>query len=118
MIAPGRDPEAYVLSDVKVDDRVYHSAIARFQAQEGFDSSMAAGNLLLLADRPLEAIESFHQAYHAAENDRHREAAVNGIARSLRAQYGGYGRSRAFLRAAGQDGFDKAYQALQGANGR
>ncbi len=93
--APPPATQATVLSTIKLDPKPFETAINN-QFLESFESLTARGNLLLLSDKPKEAMDFFERAYSVCNEDRLAPATEN-IARCLRAQDGSIGRSNAWI---------------------
>jgi murein tripeptide amidase MpaA len=96
-----------VLSTIEVDGNVYVSAL---ESQDGnadawaFDHAIAKGNLLLLSDRPIQALSCFKDACKLASGDTaHMASALEGIVRSIRARDGTPRVANAFLLALRQE---------------
>ena len=91
----------HVLKSIKVDGSIYEPALRKTRggsAQYPCSNLIAQGNLLLLADRPAEARQSFINAcQHAAGNQADLTLALEGIARAIRAEDGGAGRANGFV---------------------
>ena len=91
-----------VLGQVKVSAAVYEkpfgNSLLPTLAEEDFAKLTRAGNLLLLADRPLDAKLWFEQAYRVC-NTGQLPQATESLARALKAQDGTIGRANAFLLA-------------------
>jgi hypothetical protein len=85
-----------ILKSIKIDASPYEEVLARLPNSTSFRDLMARGNLLLLADRPSDALASFELAYDLAK---HKDLAVatEGIARAIRAQDGSVGRANAYV---------------------
>ncbi|MGD0766583.1 MAG: hypothetical protein ABSB42_00010 [Tepidisphaeraceae bacterium] len=96
---PG-DLPATLLKSIQVDDSRYTHGIAMTggASQEAFGNQMSRGDLLLLADQPIEAEKAFIKACQFAKNPWDLPQAVDGIARCLRDQTGSLKRTREFLR--------------------
>lgn len=88
-----------LLKSTKVDDSllVHSIAMTRAGSQTSFGNQISQGNLLLLADRPAEAEQSFIKACEYAKEDWDLSNALEGIARGMRNQDGSLVRPRIFL---------------------
>lgn len=84
-----------VLAGIKVDPKPYEDAIAA-QNGEDYNSLVALGNLLLLADKPKEAKAAFERAYAVAP-DRQLAQATENIARAIKAEDGTIGRANSWI---------------------
>jgi hypothetical protein len=84
-----------LLSTVKVDPEPYENALKREQG-ESFGALTATGNLLLLSDKPEEAMRVFEKAYVIASEDQLTTAAES-LARAMKAIDGTIGRANAFV---------------------
>ena len=90
-----------ILGLIKLDDAVYEPAILKALSQkESYGSLMGRGNLLLLADRPVEAKQCFISAcrFSGTETGKLRNA-LEGVARAIRAQSGCIADANAFVLA-------------------
>ena len=88
----------YLLANVKVDAKLYEATITE---QMNVDNVTLAtlktlGNLYLLADQPKKAEEVFRRIYEIADQS-NLAAAIEGIARSIRAQDGNIARANAYI---------------------
>jgi tetratricopeptide (TPR) repeat protein len=83
------------LSRVKVNPKPYERAIQR-ESGEDFGALTATGNLMLLSDKPREAMQVFEKAYAIAPDDRLAYATEN-LARAMKAVDGTIGRANAFV---------------------
>jgi len=90
------NPILGLLKSIKVDDSRLKFAISMTRPASAypFDNQISQGNLLLLADRPLEAEQSFIKACDYAKKDWDLPKAIEGIARSVRDQDGSLARAR------------------------
>ena len=79
--------------------RIGPSAQNYERAVNEVESGLSAANRLLICDRAIEAEVAFRQLLQVAKTWPERVAALEGVARSFRAQDGGIGRSNAFLRS-------------------
>lgn len=80
-----------IFKSIPIDASLYAPYIDPSRARGKYDHAMTQGNLLLLADRPVEAREAFLAAcesFRAKSADKKFLAAVEGVARSLRAEHG------------------------------
>ena len=84
-----------VLAGIQIDPKPYEQAIAAL-TKEDYSTSVGQGNLLLLADRPDEAMEAFKRAYGLAV-ERDLPAATENIARAMKAQDGSIGRANSWI---------------------
>ena len=91
-----------ILGQIKVSAALYEKPfgnnILPTMDEEDFGKLTRAGNLLLLADRPLDAKLWFEQAYRVCNNDQ-LPYATESLARALKAEDGTIGRANAFLLA-------------------
>ncbi|HEX4052632.1 MAG TPA: M14 family zinc carboxypeptidase [Tepidisphaeraceae bacterium] len=90
------------LDAITVDDSAYEPAIARTftHAEESYGSLIGRGNLLLLADRPVEARQCFTSACRFTDGETGKlRNALEGIARAVRAQSGGITEANALITA-------------------
>jgi hypothetical protein len=90
-VDPVRSP---VLDSIKVDDKPYREALARFPGEDA-TNLMARGNLLLLADRPGEAWPIFERMYSLSGVDI--VEASESLARCMKAEDGTIGRANAWI---------------------
>jgi hypothetical protein len=91
-----------MLSTIKIDSAPYQSILNQQngEGQYAFSQFIAAGNLLLLSDDPLNARECFiHACQHTSGKPANLASALEGVARSLRAEDGSPQRANAFLTA-------------------
>lgn len=84
-----------VLAGIKVDPKPYEDAIA-VQTGEDYNSLVALGNLLLLADKPKEAKAAFERAYAVAPDTQLAQATEH-IARAMKAEDGTIGRANSWI---------------------
>jgi hypothetical protein len=94
--------EENALNTVSSDLAPYSAAIEKAKGDEKYDSLMARGNLLLLAGKAAEAQEAFLAACQSRSkktNDTSFFAAVEGVARAIRAEEGVTGPSCALVLA-------------------
>jgi hypothetical protein len=93
-----------VFRSIVLDDSDFAEAIQIRQESDSYENLIARGNLLLLADRPAEAKECFREAAER-ESTRGKElvAALEGVARAIRAEDGAVGRANAFILALRQE---------------
>ena len=90
------------LDAITVDDSAYEPAIARTftHAEESYGSLIGRGNLLLLADRPVEARQCFTSACRFTDGETGKlRNALEGIARAVRAKSGGITEANALITA-------------------
>jgi len=89
------DPTPLVLSTVQVDPGPFEQAI---ESNPGgnYEQLAAKGNLLLLVDKPKDALQIFLQAIDSAD-ERHLGEAFENVARAIRAQSGSIGAANAYL---------------------
>jgi len=87
-----------MLADVKVDAKPYEAAMNEQLNVDNLTSAnlQMLGNLYLLADQPKKAEDVFRRIYDIAESG-DLVNAIEGIARSLRAQDGNLARANAFI---------------------
>lgn len=85
-----------VLKTIKITDDAL-GKLADANKRRDFAGLMAKGNLLLLADRCAEARKAFESAELAAENPEQASAAVEGVARAIRAEAGALGPANAYI---------------------
>ncbi len=85
-----------VLKSIQLPSEPYLSAAMAIDKQDYF-AFTAKGNLLLLADHAAEAKKAFEAAEHAADRPDRAIAAVEGIARAIRAESGALGPANAFV---------------------
>ena len=90
---------ADVLKSIKVDTTNYDHAIAMTRAggHSDFGNLMSQGNLLLMADEPAQAQDTFVKACGAAKGEWQLPQAIDGIARSLRDEDGSLSLAEQFL---------------------
>lgn len=87
-----------VLKLVSVDESPFKSLISTLSTRDDYQSLMARGNLLLLADRGREAQDSFLSALRSPQaKGRRRTAAAEGVLRAMRAQDGSVRRANWLL---------------------
>jgi hypothetical protein len=87
-----------MLDQIKVDPKPLATALDQARDRRGPKGMLGLGNLLLLADQPDEALHVFKKAYAAGIGD-DETAAIDGIARAMRAQSGSTGKANAYLRS-------------------
>lgn len=91
-----------VLGQVKVSAAIYEKPFGNnllpMPIDEDFNKLTRMGNLLLMADRPLDAKLWFEQAYRVCSNDQ-LPAATESLARTMKAEDASIGRANAFLLA-------------------
>ena len=85
-----------LLERIACDGRWVANALALREQDTWYGSLLEQGNLLLIADRPVEALEVFEQAYAAAPPERLAEIS-EAVARALKACDGGIHRSNQWL---------------------
>jgi hypothetical protein len=99
--SPAADNRAAgILKSIHVDDSRYTRGIEMTSAgstQFPFANQISLGNLLLLADRPSQALTAFTTACQFTKNPWDLPQAIDGIARSLRARDGSLAEAREFL---------------------
>lgn len=96
---PSGDTEAppSVLSAIQVDPGPFEQAIENVQGGS-YDQLVAKGNLLLLVDKPKDALQVFLQSIDSAD-ERHFGEAIDNVARAIRAQSGNVGPANAYLQS-------------------
>jgi hypothetical protein len=89
-----------VLHSIELDAAPFEKAIEKISSGTGYADLMGRGNLLLLSGRPTEAKQCFRRAAEA-ETTRGKNliAALEGVARAIRAEDGAVGRANAFILA-------------------
>jgi hypothetical protein len=94
------DLSGSILAAIHVDPAIYESALQRLPASSGFENLLARGNLLLLADRPIEAQEAFIDALRTSEaRGKNLFAALEGVVRAERAHRGSIREGNAMVTA-------------------
>jgi tetratricopeptide (TPR) repeat protein len=88
-------PRTAVLESIKIDASPYDKALAE-QLPRSYANLASCGNLLLLADRTREAMETFESAQTLA-SDKEAAWATENIARAMRAVDGSIGRANAWV---------------------
>jgi hypothetical protein len=98
--ASGTASAGNIVKSIKLDAAPFESAIEKISSGTGYADLMGRGNLLLLADRPTAAKQCFRRAAEA-ETTRGKNliAALEGVARAIRAEDGAVGRANAFILA-------------------
>jgi hypothetical protein len=93
-----------VLQSIDIDAKPYASVLAQLQGRRNgkgeysHSNLMAQGNLLLLSNRPEEALQCFTDAIKTEKvAGKYLREAVEGVARTIRAQDGNVGRANAFI---------------------
>jgi len=96
--APSEDSDlgAPILATIKVDSSPFDAAIDKIKGLSYAQLTMK-GNLLLVADRPREARKVFEQALRLAHGNKQLTAAVESVARSIRAEAGCVGPANAYI---------------------
>ncbi|HUB25180.1 MAG TPA: hypothetical protein VL992_07095 [Tepidisphaeraceae bacterium] len=96
--APSEDSDlgAPILATIKVDSSSLDAAIDKIKGLSYAQLTMK-GNLLLVADRPREARKIFEQALRLAHGNKQLTAAVESVARSIRAEAGCVGPANAYI---------------------
>jgi hypothetical protein len=86
-----------VLKTIHIDSQPYEANIGELRAMRpSYLNRTRLGNLLLLADRPTEARRAFEEALPLAKTEQ-LPAAVEGIARAIRAEDGTVARANAYI---------------------
>ena len=97
---PALSATSTILGQVKLTATLYEKSLGNnllpTLAEEDFNKLTRAGNLLLLADRPLDAKLWFEQAYRVCNKDQ-LPYATESLARALKAEDSTIGRANAFL---------------------
>jgi hypothetical protein len=101
---PSASQPAPTLLSVRVDAAPYKKAIRTWSARTSFKDRVEYGNLLLVADRCADAEKVFRDLYKTAATQDDLNIAVEGIARSLRAEDGNLARANTWLAALQQGG--------------
>ncbi|MGA3066067.1 MAG: M14 family zinc carboxypeptidase [Tepidisphaeraceae bacterium] len=98
---PGEPLDRKALDAIVVDDSQYEPAMQRLRDKhESYGSMVGLGNLLLLADRPVEAKSCFERGcVVCGGDDEHLRVALEGVARAIRAISGGGDAANAFVTA-------------------
>jgi hypothetical protein len=96
---PTASQPASTLSSIVIDATVYKKAIRTWSIRKPFKDRVGYGNLLLAADRGADAEMVFRDLYKLAATQDELNTAVEGIARSLRAEDGNLARANAWLAA-------------------
>lgn len=93
--------EPNVLQSIEVDATAYTTAIESLSGtSSSYDEFMAAGNLLLIADRASEARDAFRRAASVPDTKGKKLfAALEGIVRAERAEHGSIGHANAMVEA-------------------
>jgi len=94
--AANPDPSS-VLGAIKIDPQEHHDAIAKMYGED-FTSLLAKGNLLLLSDRPHDAMGVFERAYGVA-TEAQIQAASEAVARAMKAEDATIGRANAWVQS-------------------
>jgi hypothetical protein len=88
-----------LLPDIQVDRKPFENSIVQQDmVGKGIDRLVAKGNLYLLCDEPLLAEQSFRTAYNL-RTDGDTQVAIEGIARSMRAEDGCVQRANAWVQS-------------------
>lgn len=87
---------ASILAEIHVDAGPYEKRLAQLERHGDYASLYARGNLLLLADRPQEAMKVFREAYSLAPKA-NLVAATEAMARAMKAEDGRTGRADAWI---------------------
>lgn len=85
-----------ILKTIPVDSSPFEGALKEF-VFEDFSAMVGKGNVLLLCDRPKEAMECFEAAMVQAVNEAGLKVAVEGVARAIRAETGAIGPANNFI---------------------
>ncbi|HUB26911.1 MAG TPA: hypothetical protein VL992_15910 [Tepidisphaeraceae bacterium] len=93
---PGTQPSNPLLAIV-IDATPYKAALRKYSVRTVFKDRVSYGNLLLAAGRCGEAEKVYRDLYKLAATQDEMNTAVEGIARSLRAEDGTLGRANAWL---------------------
>lgn len=103
-----------ILDSVTIDNSNYESDISATRyVTQGWSAQCGRGNLLLLADRPVEARQCFTSACEDCRGDESKlHGALEGIARALRAQTRNIEPANAFIRACQQGAINSLPKAL------
>ena len=96
---PSSDQSSPILKSVVIDAETYSDALKTAALRTKFFDRAFYGNLLLVADRGVNAEKVFRELYKLAATQEELDLAVEGIARSLRAEDGNLGRANAWLAA-------------------
>jgi predicted negative regulator of RcsB-dependent stress response len=87
-----------MLAAVVVDTKPWDDALKTWAAkQKSFVNRICYGNVLLAADKGADAEKVFREQYQLAANQADLTTAIEGIAKSLRAEDGNVGRANAWL---------------------
>lgn len=90
-----------VLETITVPMQPYEKAVLAKLASEDFVSLIGRGNLLLLADRPKEALKYFESAQSIAKGPSQTSTAIEAIAREIRAESGAVGPANDYVKSQG-----------------
>ena len=96
-ISSGKGARSAVLDSIKVDARPYEEALAKLTGED-YQSLMARGNLLLMADRPKDARDVFERMYSMSGASDLIDAS-EALARLIRAEDGTIGRANSWVGA-------------------
>lgn len=88
--------ELNVLGTIPSEGKLYDDAIAAITRMD-YDTLMAKGNLLLLADRGDQAGQCFQTAADLAKDDKQLATAIEGVARAIRTAEQGVGGANAYI---------------------
>jgi hypothetical protein len=86
-----------MLKSVKIDSAVYEDGLKEWATKTDFDQRVNYANLLLISDRCADAEQIFRELYQTADSDQNLQVAMDGIARTLRAEDGDVARTNAWL---------------------
>jgi len=89
--------EVSILKSIMIDPAPYETQINAYSRRLEFAEGIAYGNLLLAADRTSEAESAFRKLFKSADSQARLTQAIDGIARSLRAEDGNVARANAWL---------------------
>jgi tetratricopeptide (TPR) repeat protein len=88
-----------ILNSIALDPAPYEQRIAAYQhTRQNHNALWAQGNLLLVSGKPAEARQCFEKAFDVAPPDKW-PAAIENIARAIRAEDGSVGRANAYILA-------------------
>jgi len=92
------EPGNSILKSIAIDEDVYDAAIKDWSSRSvEFSDRVSYANVLLAADHCQDAEKVFRELYHLASTQKELNTAIEGIARSLRAEDGNVARANAWL---------------------
>jgi hypothetical protein len=94
--SPSTQPANPVLG-IAIDATPYKATLRKFSLRTAFKDRVNYGNLLLAAGKCGEAEKVYRELYELAATQEELDTAVEGVARSLRAEDGSLGRANAWL---------------------